>query len=170
MLEIRPPHHTELELLRGVERDAGRTFAEIGMGEIADDEPRPIAELEAFRVAGRAWVAVAARNVPVAYVLSSIIDGCAHIEQVSVARSARSRGIGAQLIDHLGRTAAAEGREWVTLTTFRDVPWNAAYYRRLGFTTVGVRDRGRELSDLMAREARAIPGGFPRVAMRRRAE
>jgi hypothetical protein len=56
----------------------------------------------------------------------------------------------------------------VTLTTFRDVPWNAPYYQRLGFTIVGAGDQGRQLADLVAREAASVPGDFPRAAMRRR--
>ena len=170
MPAIRTPRITELELLQDIERDAGQAFAEIGMGEIADAEPLSVAELEQFRRDGRAWIATDARDVAIAYLLSTVVDRCAHIEQVSVARSARSRGIGALLIDHLGQTATAEGREWVTLTTFRDVPWNAPYYQRLGFTTVNIPGQGRELADLVAREASSSLGGFPRVAMKRRAE
>ena len=29
--------------------------------------------------------------------------------------------------------AMAEARPTLTLTTFRDVPWNAPYYERMGF-------------------------------------
>jgi hypothetical protein len=55
----------------------------------------------------------------------------------------------------------------VTLTTFRDVPWNAPYYERLGFTTVCSGEWGPELAALMEVEASRIPGDSPRVAMRR---
>jgi hypothetical protein len=61
----------------------------------------------------------------------------------------------------------AEGRPALTLTTFRDVPWNAPYFRRLGFVVVGPADQGPELAALVAREAVSIPGDAPRVAMRR---
>jgi hypothetical protein len=63
--------------------------------------------------------------------------------------------------------AAAEGRLAVTLTTFRDVPWNAPYYERLGFTVVAAADQGPELAAVVAEEAQRIPGDAPRVAMRR---
>src|SRR5215210_5829292 len=68
---IRPARPNELEALRALERDAGRAFAAIGMAEIARDEPAPVAELEAFRAAGRAWVAVDAADGPVAYLLAA---------------------------------------------------------------------------------------------------
>jgi hypothetical protein len=55
---IRPARGDELELLRALERDAGRAFVGIGMPEIAGDEPRSVENLESFRAEGRAWVAV----------------------------------------------------------------------------------------------------------------
>jgi len=92
-----------------------------------------------------------------------VVDGCAHVEQVSVAPSHAHRRLGAALIDHLAAVAGTP----LTLTTFRDVPWNAPYYERLGFTVVEPADQGPELASLVGREAEAIPGDAPRVAMRR---
>jgi GNAT superfamily N-acetyltransferase len=164
---IRPPRRDELEVLRSIERDAGRAFGTIGMPEIAADEPLPLGELERFRAEGRAWVAVDSRDHPVAYLLSAIVDGSAHIEQVSVASEHARQGLGASLIEHLADIARADGRPALTLCTFRDVPWNAPYYRRLGFATVEPADWGPQLAALVAREADLIPGDAPRVVMRR---
>jgi GNAT superfamily N-acetyltransferase len=161
--QIRPPRPDELEALLDIERAAGRAFLDVGMPEIARDEPGTVEELEAHRVDGRAWVAVDEADRPVAYLLSDLVDGCAHVEQVSVAPSHARRGLGAALIEHLGAVA----RTPLTLTTFRDVPWNAPYYERLGFTVVEPADRGPELAALVRREAARIPSDAPRVAMRR---
>jgi GNAT superfamily N-acetyltransferase len=152
--------------LRSIERDAGRAFAAIGMSKIATDEPLSVPQLEAFRADGRAWVVADHEDRPVAYLLSAIVDGGAHIEQVSVSPAHARKGLGARLIEHLAQRALAEGRPALTLTTFRDVPWNAPYYRRLGFMTVDA-DQGPELAALGAHEATSIPGDAPRVAMRR---
>jgi hypothetical protein len=56
---------------------------------------------------------------------------------------------------------------WVTLTTFRDVPWNAPYYQRLGFEVIQPTEWGPQLTDLVRVEQSRIPGHHPRVAMRR---
>jgi hypothetical protein len=56
----------------------------------------------------------------------------------------------------------------VTLTTFRDIPWNAPYYARLGFSELPADAWGAGMRALVARERRAIPGDAPRVAMIRR--
>lgn len=164
---IRPARRDELAALIDIERDAGRAFAAIGMPEIAADDPGSVEGLEAHRAAGRAWVAADGRDRPVAYLLAALVDGALHVEQVSVAPAHARRGIGAALVDHLAAVAAAEGRAALTLTTFRDVPWNAPYYRRLGFAVVGPGEQGPELRALVAHEAAAIPGDAPRVAMRR---
>jgi GNAT superfamily N-acetyltransferase len=168
MPRIRPPRRDELEALRWIERDAGRAFAAIGMAQIATEEPLSVAELEAFRTNGHAWVAVDARDRPIAYLLSSVVDGCAHIEQVSVAWLRARRGLGAALIEHLAAIARTEDRPALTLTTFRDVPWNAPYYQRLGFVIVEPADQGPELAALVSRESATILSDAPRVAMRRR--
>jgi GNAT superfamily N-acetyltransferase len=164
---IRGARSSELARLQEIELEAGRAFAEIGMEEIAGDEPLSVAELEAFAVAGRAWVAPDGADLPIAYLLSTVVDGGAHVEQVSVSPAYRGRGIGAALIDHVSAGAARDGRRWVTLTTFRDVPWNAPYYERLGFTTFPAGELGPELAALMQSEASEIPSDQPRVAMRR---
>ena len=59
---IRRARPDELELLLEIEREAGRAFAEIGMPEIAEDEPSVVAA---------AWVAVDEHDRPVAYLTSS---------------------------------------------------------------------------------------------------
>jgi|SRR6478752_3096471 len=153
-MDIRRVRHEERERLLEIEREAGRAFAAVGMPEIARDDPGTVEEV------ADAWVAVDEDDRPVAYLTSRVLDGNAHIEQVSVAPSHARRGIGAALIDHL---AATTGRP-LTLTTFRDVPWNAPYYERLRFH---VFEPGPELAALVREEAERIPGGAPRVAMRR---
>jgi GNAT superfamily N-acetyltransferase len=164
---VRPPRPDELAALVEIEREAGGLFATVGMPEIAHDDPGSVAELERYRAGGRAWVAVGGDDRPIAYLVSSVVDGCPHIEQVSVAVAHARRGLGAALIDHLAALAAAEGRAALTLTTFRDVPWNAPYYERLGFAVVEPADQGPELAALVAEEAERIPGDAARVAMRR---
>ena len=58
-----------------------------------------------------------------------------HIWEISVHASAQGRGIGRRLIEAAVTHAREVGLEAVTLTTFRDVGWNAPYYARLGFET-----------------------------------
>jgi predicted N-acetyltransferase YhbS len=43
------------------------------------------------------------------------------------------RGLGSRLLLHVCDWARAEGYAAVTLSTFRDVPWNGPFYRKHGF-------------------------------------
>jgi ribosomal protein S18 acetylase RimI-like enzyme len=130
-MRMRAAGDEELVVLQDIERAAGRCFRDIGMPEIADDEPPTLDELAAYRRAGRAWVAVDASDRPVAYLIADLVDGNVHVEQVSVHPDSARRGVGRSLLDHVAGRAAADGVPAMTLTTFAQVPWNAPYYERV---------------------------------------
>jgi len=165
MIAIRPATPADLPLLREIERAAGQPYRDAGMPEIADDEPPSIEALTAYQRAGRAWVADDLPGVPVAYLIADVVDGNLHIEQVSVHPRHARRGIGRQLIEHAAGHARASGLGALTLTTFADLPWNAAYYARLGFTVVD--DLTPGLREIRRREAAHGLDRWPRVCMRR---
>ena len=98
---IRPPRPAELGLLVEIERAAGGAFADHGMPEIAAADPGSVAELEPYRAAGAAWVAVDATDTPIAYILTADLDDGIHVDQVSVSPDHRGGRIGAALIDHV---------------------------------------------------------------------
>jgi len=155
----------ELDTLRAIELAAGRAFAGIGMAEIAADDPPAAETLAVFQRDGRAWVHVDEADRPVAYLIAELVDGAAHIEQVSVDPEAAGRGIGSGLIDHLADWAIERGCPALTLTTFTEVPWNAPYYRRLGFRILAENELGPGLRRIRADEAAHGLDRWPRVAM-----
>lgn len=167
-MRIRAGGETDLAPLREVERAAGEAFRSVGMAAIADDEPPTQRELRGHAEAGRLWVAAERGRGPVAYLLAEVVDGAAHIEQVSVRPDRAGRGIGRALIDHTAGRAAAEGLGAVTLTTFADVPWNAPYYeKRCGFRRLAEAELTVGLRRIRARETAAGLDRWPRVCMRR---
>ncbi len=165
---IREARSDDIAALREIERAAGQSFREIGMAYVADDEPPSEEVLGHFVSAGRAWVAVDDRDRPVAYLIAEVVDGDAHIEQVSVHPAASRRGLGRALIEHLVDWASARGMPAVTLTTFADVPWNGPYYRRLGFEVLPDEQAGPGLRDRRADEAARGFDRWPRICMRLR--
>ncbi|MFE2306886.1 GNAT family N-acetyltransferase [Streptomyces sp. NPDC059411] len=166
---IRAAHIDELPLLQDIERAAGECFRAIGMPEIADDEPLPLDELLGYRQAGLAWVAAdgTGTGTPVGYLVADRVDGNLHVEQVSVHPDSARRRIGRALLEHLAGRAAAESVPALTLTTFTDVPWNAPYYVRCGFRTLGESALGPGLREIRDREAGHGLDRWPRVCMRR---
>ena len=155
----------DLPALIDVEREAGALFRDVGMDAIADDDPGSVAELAVYQSAGRAWVSVDAADRPVAYLVADVVDGCAHIEQVSVRPAHARRGLGSALIETLAEWAAARGLRALTLTTFAAVPWNAPYYERLRFRVVPEAEIGPGLRSIRRAEAARGLDAWPRVAM-----
>jgi len=163
---IRTASPTDLSALPAIERAAGEPFRAIGMTAIADDEPPTVDELTAFQRDGRAWVWADADDRPAAYVLTEVVDGYAHIAQVSVHPGHARRGIGRRLVEHVAEWAAAGGLAGLTLTTFAEVPWNAPYYERLGFRVLADEELSPGLRAVRADEAARGLDAWPRVTMR----
>jgi GNAT superfamily N-acetyltransferase len=55
------------------------------------------------------------------------------IEEFDVAHGHQGRGVGRRMMAHVIASARAAGSEALSLTTFRNVPWNAPFYESCGF-------------------------------------
>lgn len=157
----------DLHDLRDIEYAAGAAFRDFGMEEIAEDEPRTVEELAAYQADGRAWVAVDAADRPVAYMLVQPVDDHAHIEQVSVHPSHARQGLGRDLLQTAAEWAHDHELTGLTLITFAHIPWNAPYYRRIGFHALGEQEITSGLRRIREHEATLGLDRWPRVVMRR---
>jgi GNAT superfamily N-acetyltransferase len=166
-MHIRAASVTELPALQAIERAAGLMFCDIGMPEIAEYGPWPLPVMMARQDAGRLWVVAGDDDVPVAYLMADLVDGCLQIEQVTVHPSSARRGLGRALLDHAASRAAADGLPALTLTTFAHVPWNAPYYARCGFRVLDGAEMTPGLQAIREREAAMGLDRWPRVGMRR---
>lgn len=162
---IRLARPGDLPALVDIERAAGSLFRAIGMAAIADDDPGSVAELAVYQSGGRAWVSTGEDDRPVAYLLADVVDGCAHIEQVSVRPECTRRALGRALIETLAGWAGERGLPALTLTTFAAVPWNAPYYERLRFRVLADEEIGDGLRAIRRAEAARGLDAWPRVAM-----
>jgi ribosomal protein S18 acetylase RimI-like enzyme len=157
-LEIRPATLDEVAELARIEVEAGRLFLTVDMPLVASDEVDEAALAQAI-ADGRVWVA-SYDGLVAGYVEGAVVDGRAHVEQVSVRPEAGRRGIGRALVQHVEAWGRERGLDGTTLTTFRDVPWNAPWYRRLGYRELTEPEIGPELRAVMEHEA-TWPGIVP---------
>jgi GNAT superfamily N-acetyltransferase len=81
-----------------------------------------------------------------------------HIWEMGVAPAFQRRGIGAGLVRAAQIDARNTGFKALTLTTFRDLPWNAPFYARLGFEEVTALDAHPRLAGELANE---VDDGLP---------
>jgi GNAT superfamily N-acetyltransferase len=156
--EIRRARPDEYARLREIEFESEALFTEIGIGPFAEDP-----EGDHF---GRASVVFVAGDPPLGFALVEVVDGAAHVWQLSVLPSAGRRGIGTALMETVADWARGEGFEIVTMTTFRDVPWNAPFYAKLGFEPLEIFTP--ELEAIRQHERDIGDDDFgPRLAMRK---
>ncbi|MFI7582654.1 GNAT family N-acetyltransferase [Kocuria sp. M1N1S27] len=162
---IRRPRGHELRKIRALEARAGRLFADLGMDAVADDRPPGVPELREDLRRGLIWVATDDHDALVGYVRTGWIDNAPHLEQVTVDPAFGRRGHGRALVARAEQWGRATGAGRMTLTTFRDVPWNAPYYRRLGWRELSSDAMGPELRAVRAAEAARGLDRWPRTAM-----
>jgi GNAT superfamily N-acetyltransferase len=153
--------------LQAIQLAAGDAFRHVGLSAVAENPPLPAESLSGYRQAGRAWAAVDDHDEPVGFVVADVVDGAAHIEQVSVHPAHARQRIGAMLLDHVAGWAAHHGLSALTLITFRGVPWNAPYYERLGFRELAEDEVTPGLAALWAAGPGAGPDRPVCVCMRR---
>jgi predicted N-acetyltransferase YhbS len=167
-VKIRAAENDDIEALREIERRAGALFREIGMVAVADEEPTPRHEFAVAVDAERVFVCEDDRRRQViGYLMVENVDSAMHIAEVSVSPEYARQRVGQALIDHTAEWAREQGTTALTLTTFRDVPWNAPYYERLGFRVMTPEEIGPALAAIVRTESQREWGREPRVCMRR---
>jgi GNAT superfamily N-acetyltransferase len=164
---IRQARRQELPALTQIERDAAIRFKPFGLAELFAVIVTPPEILEEAHAAGHVWVVVGEDDVPVGFAVASVIDGVAHLDELDVHPSHGRRGLGTALVETVCQWASAAGFPAMTLSTLRDIPWNAPFYERLGFRILAPEELTPGLQGLVEMET---DYGLPtqgRVIMRR---
>ncbi len=169
--EIRAARPDDVDELPGVERAAVEMYRLVmhdvgitgdGLGRLTTE-----AEFREAQEAGRLWVAADADDRPVGFALVIELAGACHLEELDVDAAHGRRGLGTKLLNAVCHWAAEAGYPAVTLSTFRDVPWNAPYYARHGFRALEPDELGPELQHLVEGEKQRGLRTDLRVIMRR---
>lgn len=165
-VKVRLTRPEEAVLLPDIERAAGATFRLLpDLAWIADGEPMPAGDHGRFIDQQSAWVAEMDGRL-IGFLAAERAGPELHIVELSVHPAHQRQGVGRKLIAAAFAAADNAGLTAVTLTTFRDVPWNAPFYARLGFEEV---PPGALSSQLAAATADELRRGLPaerRCAMR----
>ena len=117
---------------------------------------------------GRIWVATDLQDAPVGFAMAAVVDGNPHLDEMDVLPAHGRNGIGTRLALTVIDWAASHGHDLLTLVTFRHLPWNAAFYTRLGFEMVAVCNVGQELRDVLEEERNAGINMENRVVMKKK--
>lgn len=150
----------EFDRMVDVERRSGELFTDYGLVLPEDGQERA-------RLTAAEWILVAGRPL-IGFAAVSTVDGVAHLEQISVHPDHGRRGIGGWLLEQVCVRVRESGGVAISLTTFRDVPWNGPWYASRGFQELTDESLGLELAAIRGAErAAGLDAVAPRVAMRR---
>lgn len=150
---IRLARPADLALLPAIERAAATHFRATAYAAMADaDLVSPHVNLDRDSV----WVAVDSADQPIAFAIAQVLDQSCYLHELDVDPRYARRGLGRRLIQTVATWARAQGYGALTLSTFRDIPWNGPYYTRLGFRPI---EDAQLSADLQAvRQAEAAAG------------
>jgi GNAT superfamily N-acetyltransferase len=125
-------------------------------------------DFEAAQRAGLLWVAASDAGVVGFAHLKLLEARSVHLDELDVHPHHGRRGLGRRLVSAVCEWASAEGMRSVTLSTFRDPPWNAPFYCSLGFEVVPAVEWSAALGRVADDELRRGLDPALRAIMRRR--
>jgi GNAT superfamily N-acetyltransferase len=163
---IEPAEAGDVPALPAIERAAAELFTGWPLPPGILEETTALAELEAARQGGRLWVARAGDGEVVGFAQVELVGGQPHLEEIDVLPFHGCRGIGRLLLGAVQDWARAHGHAGLTLTTFRDVPWNAPFYARCGFRILHPAEIPAALRAVVEEEAARGLDPTTRVVMR----
>lgn len=156
--EITRADSEEVDVLIGVNIAGDTLFADTGLIDSAHLGEHVPADVFAEAIAGRNVFVARERagGAIVGFTLTSERGGTLYLDQVSVHPDHGRRGLGRALVARVIEDAKDRGFKRATLSTFRDVPWNGPFYRKLGFREVRASRHEPWMEELEAAQATTL--------------
>ena len=143
----------DAQLLPAIETSAAQAFRMIDeLSWLADSPPMSIEHHRQLIALSTCWVALDAENRPQGFLSGERHGSDLHIYELSVMQSMQGQGTGRRLIEAAKDYARSSRLSFVTLTTFKNVPWNAPFYSRAGFETKATTDLDQRLAGILSEE------------------
>lgn len=151
--QIRLARENELYQLNVIEENASKLFANTKFALEIDQDSLSIDLLREQQAKDLVWVAVDDRNNPVGFAVVMIMGDRIHLHELSVDPEHGRKGLGTRLSETIIQFAKSSGFTGVTLSTFQDIPWNAPFYKKLGFRAMKEEEIGISLQKIGDEEA-----------------
>ncbi|MCU1750146.1 GNAT family N-acetyltransferase [Pseudomonas sp. 6D_7.1_Bac1] len=170
-LSLRRAQLADASALPAVERSAAALFRnDPELSWLADAPVTGVEQHQRDIDSAEVWVIEAAEGLIVGFLSAYTVDTELHIQEVSVSSGFQGQGLGRRLMQTALEHARSSGLTALTLTTFRELPWNEVFYRRFGFETLPFSSLDQRLKAVLEAEiAHGLPGAR-RCAMRYRIE
>lgn len=166
-IQIREAQPSDAEHLPNIERSAAQIFKqEASLAWLADDDVLSTALHQNYIQARNSWVAVH-DDLPIGFINGVEYNKTFHICELSVSEAWQSQGVGRSLLNAVENIVRDRGIHTITLTTFRDVPWNAPFYEKQGYTELTEKELSLFLMDILDEEIEAGFEPLDRCAMQK---
>jgi GNAT superfamily N-acetyltransferase len=152
---IRLARAEDLTLLAAIEQSAAVLFENTPYSFLVSAEPLPLAFVQQRFYAGQVWVAVDRADTVIGYAITNEVDDTLYLQQIDVEPSYGRRGIGSTLIRTVCAWAKSHGYQVVSLSTFREIPWNAPFYAKLGFQSLDESELSPGFQQIRLKESEA---------------
>jgi GNAT superfamily N-acetyltransferase len=130
---IRSAQIEELPRLANIEQAAAIRFQDTPYAFLVDGEPLSIEFIQQRFQAGQVWVAVDRHNVVIGFAITREVDRTLYLQEIDILPEHGQRGLGKAFVETIQAWAKCSGYAVMSLSTFRDLPWNAPFYAKLGF-------------------------------------
>lgn len=75
-----------------------------------------------------------------------------HLDEISVHPASGKQGIGTALVKRILQESQSRKLQGTTLTTFSNIPWNAPFYKKMGFNILSNAETPDEVKDMLLEE------------------
>lgn len=150
MLNLRNTIQADIPTLQTLEALAAQRFlaipelAILAHSEVTDSQRHKQSIIQRL-----SWLVEDARGRILGFCYAQELADSLYLAEISSHPAARGMGIGHKLVAHVRKTAADRDLSGVTLTTYRDIPWNAPWYQRQGFIVLEASSLCSELRDIV---------------------
>ena len=156
---LRRAQPADADALPGIERSAAALFrTDPSLAWLADTPVTDTRQhLHAIQTQD-VWVAEWPDGALAGFLSAEQVDNQLHILELSVGQHFQGQGLGRKLLLAAIEYSRERELDGLTLTTFRDLPWNAPFYQRFGFETLSAAETTPHLLAILGQE---IDHGLP---------
>jgi len=155
--QIRLANLNDLPILQVIEQAASQQFSEFGLDGL-ENINLSIETLIEAQERNYVWVITTTTQEIVGFAVVSTSGSYVHLEEIDIHPNYARQGLGRALINSICNWSKTTGFQAITLSTFRDIPWNAPYYERLGFSII---PENRLSEDLLRVQQQETDLGLP---------
>lgn len=130
---IRFARFEELTLLAHIEQSAAVRFLKTPYAFLVEAKPLSLDFVQQRFQAGQVWVVVNQQDVVIGFAVTREVDDTLYLQEIDIDPKHGQKGLGYALVDTVRYWAKLSDYDVMSLSTFRDIPWNAPFYSKLGF-------------------------------------